>query len=88
MNGPQRRSNHLRGRDAILRTFSCFITDDRYSVPTLTFLLVADEAFARELALRRLLESPHHRKIEVLENGEPVFVRGRKADDGSSGDDA
>lgn len=71
-----------------MRTFSCFITDDRYTVPTLTFLLVADEAFARELALRRLLESPHHRKIEVLENGEPVFVRGRKADDGSSGDDA
>ena len=68
-----------------MRTFSCFITDDRYAVPTLTFLLVADEAFARELALRRLLESPHHRKIEVLENGEPVFVRGRRSDDGNSG---
>ena len=44
-----------------MRTFSCFVTDDRYSVPTLTFLLVADAALARELALRRLLESPHHR---------------------------
>ena len=68
-----------------MRTFSCFITDDRYAVPTLTFLLVADEAFARELALRRLLESPHHRKIEVLENGEPVFVRGRKSEDENCG---
>ena len=60
-----------------MRTFSCFVTDDRYSVPTLTFLLVADAALARELALRRLLESPHHRKVEVLENGEPVFTRDR-----------
>lgn len=65
-----------------MRTFSCFITDDRYSIPTLAFLLVADEGLARELALRRLLESPHHRKIELLENGEPVFERRRApADD-------
>ena len=48
-----------------MRTFSCFVTDDRYSVPTLTFLLVADPALARELALRRLLECPHHRKVEI-----------------------
>jgi hypothetical protein len=60
-----------------MRTFSCFVTDDRYSVPTLTFLMVADAALAREFALRRLLESPHHRKVEVLENGEPVFTRDR-----------
>jgi hypothetical protein len=60
-----------------VRTFSCFITDDRYSIPTLAFLVVADEGLARELALRRLLESPHHRRIELLENGEPVFVRNR-----------
>jgi hypothetical protein len=64
-----------------MRTFSCFITDDRYSIPTLAFLLVADEGFARELALRRLLESPHHRKIELLENGERVFVRRRAVAD-------
>ena len=60
-----------------MRTFSCFVTDDRYAVPTLTFLMVADEALARELALRRLLESPHHRRVEVLEDGEPVFSRDR-----------
>lgn len=69
-----------------LRTFSCFVTDDRYSVPTLTFMLVADETLARELALRRLLESPHHRKIELLENGEPVFTRRRThAEEGAAG---
>ena len=60
-----------------MHTFSCFVTDDRYSVPTLTFLMVADAALARELALRRLLESPHHRRVEVLEDGEPVFTRDR-----------
>jgi hypothetical protein len=68
-----------------VRTFSCFITDDRYTVPTLTFLLVADEALARELALRRLLESPHHRKIELMENGERVFVRRRVSSDEGAG---
>jgi hypothetical protein len=73
------------GRDARMRTFSCFVTDDRYSVPTLTFLMVADAALARELALRRLLESPHHQKVEVLEDGEPVFTRDRmRSEDGAA----
>jgi hypothetical protein len=71
------RDDGARGRDGELRTFSCFITDDRYAVPTLTFLLVADEKLAREMALRRLMESEHHRQIELLENGEQVFVRSR-----------
>jgi hypothetical protein len=53
------------------------LTDDRYSIPTLSFLLVGDEGLMRELALRRLMESPHHRAIEVLEAGERVFVRSR-----------
>jgi hypothetical protein len=64
-------------RTNALRTFSCFINDDRYSVPTLAFLLVADEKLAREMALRRLLESPHHREVELLENGERIFERTR-----------
>lgn len=67
-----------------MRTFSCFITDDRYSVPTLTFMLAADEKLAREFALRRLLESPHHRRIELVENGEPIFARGRTPADEDS----
>src|SRR3954471_14643953 len=62
---------------ATLRTFSCFITDDRYTVPTLTFMLVADEKLAREMALRRLLESPHHLNVELLETGERVYQRAR-----------
>ena len=60
-----------------MRTFSCFVTDDRYSIPTLSFLLVGDEGLARELALRRLMESPHHLSIELLEGGERVFLRRR-----------
>jgi hypothetical protein len=76
MKAPPERAS-VAEEDAPLRTFSCFIIDDRYAVPTLSFLLVGDEALARELALRRLMESPHHRGIEVLEGGERVFMRTR-----------
>ena len=60
-----------------MHTYSCLITDDRYSAPTLAFFIVAEEAVARELAIRRLLESPHHRQIELLDNGELIFERRR-----------
>jgi hypothetical protein len=56
-----------------MRTFSCFITDGRYAVPTLDFLVVADERRAQEIALRRLMESPHHLAVEVVENGHKVY---------------
>jgi hypothetical protein len=60
-----------------MHTFSCYITDDRYSIPTLAFMLVGDVILARDLALRRLMESPHHRSIELLDGDERVFVRSR-----------
>jgi len=56
-----------------MRTFSCFIKDDRYTVPSLAFVLVQDEARARELARRQLLESGHHLEVEVVENGRSLF---------------
>ena len=62
-----------------MRTFACYITDDRFSVPMLSFIIAADEIRARELALRELMESPHHQRIEMLENGQPIYVRGRQA---------
>ena len=62
-----------------MRTFACYITDDRFSVPMLSFIIAADEMRARQLALRELLESPHHQRIEMLEDGQPVYVRARKA---------
>lgn len=62
-----------------MRTFACFITDDLYTVPTLAFLVASDEMYAREFALRRLLESPHHREIELMEDGQRVFQRCRSS---------
>jgi len=56
-----------------MRTFSCLITDDRYAIPTLAFFLAADERRARELALSRLMDSQHHREVEVLENGRAIY---------------
>jgi hypothetical protein len=83
MSGRLRRPIILARGARKLRTFSCFITDDRYSIPTLAFLVTADEGLARELALRRLLESPHHRQIELLEDGQRIFLRRRTPiDDG------
>jgi hypothetical protein len=62
-----------------MRTFSCFITDGRYTVPTLDFLIVADEARGRELALRRLMESPFHKAVEVREHGRTVYACNRES---------
>jgi hypothetical protein len=61
-----------------MRTFACFITDARYSVPTLDLLIVSDDERAKELALRRLMESSHHQAVEVVENGRRVYERRRE----------
>jgi hypothetical protein len=68
-----------------VRTFSCFITDDRYSVPTLAFLIAADEQRARELAVRQLFESPHHIEVEIREGGRFLYARGRASGAGEPG---
>lgn len=52
-----------------MRAFSCFITDSRHSVPTLSFIFASDLGRARELARRELLESPHAVSYELCENG-------------------
>lgn len=60
-----------------MRTFSYFIQDDRYSVPTLQFAVVPDEQRALELARRQLMSSQHYWSIEVHENGRAVFRQSR-----------
>jgi hypothetical protein len=65
------------GDDPMLRTFSFFITDRRYSAPTLQFLFCQDEARARELAHNQLLASEDHLAVEVHENGRPLFCEDR-----------
>jgi len=45
-------------------TYSFYIEDDRYSVPTLLFVDAADDASALRMARDKLAE-PHHVAIEV-----------------------
>lgn len=59
-----------------MRSFEHFIADDRYSVPTITFVMAEDEARAREWAERFMRASPHVRGVEVSEGGRRLFGLG------------
>ena len=65
---------------ALMRSFSFYIEDDRYSVPTLEFVTVRSIEQARELATARLSLSPHLRRIKVCDAEDQVFDVSR--DDG------
>ena len=56
-----------------MRTFSCFMTDRRYTAPTLNFIVAPDEGAARNLARKSLLESEHHLAVEVREHDRELF---------------
>ena len=56
-----------------MRTFSFYIHDRRYTVPTLQIVTVRDEARARELAQQRLDEADHHLAVEVVEGQQELF---------------
>jgi hypothetical protein len=60
-----------------MRTFTVFIEDSRYSVPTLKVVVAADEERARELAMRELDASRNHLSVEVQESGCPLFRQER-----------
>lgn len=64
---------HPENRNQALRTFSFYIHDKRYSVPTLQIVTVRDEDRARELAQQRLDEGDHHLAVEVLEGQTELF---------------
>jgi hypothetical protein len=55
-----------------LRTFTIFVRDARYSVPTIRFVTVTTEERAVELAKAQLLESRHHLAIELCEDDKPL----------------
>ncbi len=56
-----------------MRTFSLYIHDSRYSVPTLQLITASDEEKVRQLAQARLDEAMEHLAIEVLEDDLPLF---------------
>ena len=63
----------------MLRTFSFFIEDRRYSAPTLRFAFLRDEREAREVAAEELAQSANHLAVEVHEAGQPLFRQDRAA---------
>jgi hypothetical protein len=48
-----------------MATYQLFIEDDRYSVATLRLLAAMNDARARAAAEAALLESAHHRGVEL-----------------------
>ena len=63
----------------MMRTFTLFITDTRYRVPTFALLTVDDEQRAIELAKRTLIRSAYHLAVEVHDGKGPVFREERAA---------
>lgn len=62
-----------------MRTFSCFTRDSRHVTPTLAFVFAADDARARELARRELLDTPDSVQVQLVENGRTIAVLHRSA---------
>jgi hypothetical protein len=56
-----------------MATFTFYIHDDRYRVPSLAIVDANDEGRARILAADRLLESTHHTAVDVYEGEELRF---------------
>ena len=48
-----------------MRDYSLFIEDDRYTVPSLVFVIAASDERAREIAFDHLHRSHHHLSVEV-----------------------
>ncbi len=61
-----------------MTTYSIFVDDDRYSTPTLQFVVGGSETEAFEFAVKYLLDSPHHQAVRVDRDGREVFVRQRR----------
>ena len=69
-----------------MRTYTLYIEDDRYSVPTLLFVSASDDASARRIA-REKLSDPHHLAVELRED-ERVICRLAPAVSGTEDRDA
>jgi hypothetical protein len=56
-----------------MRLFTLLLHEPRKPTPSLEFLTVRTPARARELAAKRLRESPHSVRAEVLEDDVALF---------------
>ena len=55
-----------------MRTFSCFVKDERFATPILSFIFAESEERARQLARRELIETAKALSAEICENGRLV----------------
>jgi hypothetical protein len=60
-----------------MQTYTCLLTDSRYTVPTLSFLFTSDVERARALARRELQASAYHRRFELHDGERVVCVEDR-----------
>ena len=51
-----------------MKTYTLYIHDDRYSVPSLDAVIVRDDDRARAIGRNRLAFSPHYHLVEVWED--------------------
>lgn len=62
-----------------MRQFVMHLHDDRMDEPQVFFMSVLDLSRAQELAMNRLGQSPHHRRV-VLLDGEEVVASFERAE--------
>jgi len=58
--------------DAGMPTFTMFIRDERYAVPTVDLINAANVERAAQIAKDRLVESRHHLAVELCEDDQPL----------------
>jgi len=63
----------------VSQTYSCFIRDGRYSVPTLRLIEAADDNDARRQALDDLAASRHHLAVELRSETRLILRRERRS---------
>ena len=60
-----------------MRTYTVYIRDARYSVPSLHFVDVKPDVLVADLARQKLDESGHHLAVEVLDGDTLLFSLAR-----------
>ena len=68
----------------MLRTYTCLIVDNRYSVPSLAFHMASNDDDARAFAQADLAANPHHEAVEVRRDDEVLFIERRMHPDETS----
>ena len=63
-----------------MASYTLFVHDDRYTVPTFYMISVADDRRALELAREKLRSSVHYSRVEVFEGDRLVGAADRDGD--------